>query len=466
MPTQKYLSTRRRFLQQAAVTGLAAPFILKSIGAKAASANGKLNHACIGVGGMGANDFGEFRSHKNVQVVALCDVDANTLKTAAASAPGARLYADWREMLAQEGDKIDSVNIAVPDHMHFPIAVAAIQKRKNVYCQKPLCHDVAEVRTLTKASVQAGVVTQLGTQIASHASQRVGVRLLKDGAIGKIKHVYLCSNRPGAVENYRLQGPRPAQGQNPPENLNWDLWLGTAPERPYAPHIYHPTKWRAWLDFGTGWSGDIGCHIFDTVWKGLDLHAPKTVHAEVQKSWAESPERRADTWPQGDHITWIFPGNKLTDKRELPIEWFDGEFFPPQEIRELYTKAKGLQLKDYPPESAMLIGTKGALLIPHIDMPVLLPVENFASYPLPDIPSRNHYHHFVDACLGGEKTESHFAQSGPMTETILLGTVAIRTPGKTLKWDAKAMKVTNDKDANKLIRRQYRTGWEPKGVTV
>ena len=466
MKPNRSLRSRREFLKISATAGIAAPFILKSIGAKAVSPDAKLRHACIGVGGMGGHDFKEFLSHKRVEIVALCDVDAGHLKKAAESAPGARLYADFRELLEKEGGKIDSVNIAVPDHMHFPIALAAIQRRKHVYCQKPLCHDIAEVRALTKASVQAGVITQLGTQIASRTENRVAVRLLKDGAVGKIKKVYLCSNRAGAIEHYRLKGPRPAEGQAPPETLNWDLWIGNAPWRPFAPGIYHPTKWRAWLDFGTGWSGDIGCHIFDAVWKGLGLEAPKTVYAEVQKSWADSPERRADTWPQGDRITWIFPGNKLTASRELPIEWFDGEFFPPQEIRELYTKTHDLKLEDYPQESAMIIGTEGALLIPHVQTPVLLPKEKFAKYVMPDLPSRDHYHHFVDACLGGEKTESHFAQTGPMTETILLGTIANRTPFKTLKWDAKKMKITNDDAANKLVRRQYRAGWEPKGVSV
>ena len=147
--------------------------------------------------------------------------------------------------------------------------MTAIQRGKHVYCQKPMCHDVAEVRALTEAAVRKKVVTQLGTQVASGVGDRTTVHLLKTGAIGKIKHAYLCSNRPGAVENYRLKGPRPAQGQPPPAHLNWDLWIGTAPMRPYAPDIYHPAKWRAWQDFGTGWSGDIGCHIFDAVWKGL-----------------------------------------------------------------------------------------------------------------------------------------------------------------------------------------------------
>ncbi|CAN5564973.1 hypothetical protein BH23BAC1_BH23BAC1_49650 [soil metagenome] len=156
---------------------------------------------------------------------------------------------------------------------------------------------------------------------ASSIGDRIAVQWIKDGVIGKIKHAYLCSNRPQAIETYRLVGPRPIEGQEPPSKLDWDLWIGTAPLRPYAPEIYHPSKWRAWQDFGTGWSGDIGCHIFDAVWKGLGLKAPTSIVAEVQKSWQDSPERRNDTWPQGDHITWIFPGNNLTESSELPLEW-------------------------------------------------------------------------------------------------------------------------------------------------
>src|SRR6185295_17575298 len=173
--------------------------------------------------------------------------------------------------------------------------------------------------------------------------------------IGKITHAYLCSNRPGAVENYRLPGPRPATGQEPPSTLNWESWIGSAPMRPYATHIYHPTKWRAWQDFGTGWSGDIGCHIFDAIWKGLGMKPALTVVAEVQDSWQKSPERRVDNWPQGQHITWTFPGNDLIEEKELTLEWFDGEFYPPDEIRKLYTN----DFKEYPTESMMVIGTEG-----------------------------------------------------------------------------------------------------------
>ena len=446
--------TRRRFLQTTAAAGLASPFILRS-SLRAASPNSKLNHACIGVGGMGWADLNEFLKHDRTQIVALCDVDANILKRAAEKVPGVRTYTDWRELLEKEGGQIESVNVAVPDHSHFPIAMAAIQRGKHAYCQKPMCHDVAEVRALSEAAVRKKVITQLGTQVAASVGDRTTVQLLKAGAIGKIKHAYLCSNRPGAVEEYRLKGPRPPQGQPPPAHLNWDLWTGSAPARPYAPNIYHQTKWRAWLDFGTGWSGDIGCHIFDAVWKGLGMKPPKSVIAEVQQSWNDSPERRADTWPQGDHITWVFPGNELTESKEWTLEWFDGEFYPPSEIRALFSS----DLAKYPSESAMIVGTEGALLYAHGGSPVLLPEDKFKHYPRPKLANGNHYHHFVDACLGGERTESHFAQTGPMTEAILLGTVAIRVPGQKLEWNAAKMKFPNHPDAERYLRRKYREGW-------
>jgi predicted dehydrogenase len=320
-----------------------------------------------------------------------------------------------------------------------------------------MCHDVAEVRLLTKASVEKGMVTQLGTQHASSANDRRAVKLMKKGAVGKVKHVYLCSNRPGAIENYRLEGPRPQQGEDPPSELDWDLWIGTAPVRPYAPKIYHPVLWRGWLDFGTGWSGDIGCHLFDAVWKGLSLSAPKSVIAEVQKSWIESPERRADNWPQSNHITWTFPGNKFTDTDELTVEWFDGEFFPPQDIQKLFPG------EQYPPESAMIVGTEGALLVVHGGDLVLLPQSKYKNYRIPNFKDGNHYHYFVDACLGGKNTESHFAQTGPMTEAILLGTVAIRVAGQKLEWDPVNLRIPNNPEAEQYLRRNYREGWNIAG---
>jgi len=446
--------TRRKFIQTTATAALAAPFIFESCTKEPKM----LRHACIGVGGMmGFNDLQNFVSHPGVKIVAICDVDENFLKKALEIVPEARTYSDWRELLKKEAENIDSVNVTVPDHNHFAIAYSAIEMGKHVYCQKPMCHDLAEVRLLTEASVKYGVKTQLGTQHASTQNDRRAVKLIQEGAVGKIKSIYLCSNRPGA-EKYRLAGPRPVEGSVPAANLNWDVWIGTAPLREFVPDLYHTVLWRSWLDFGTGWSGDIGCHIFDAVWKGLGLTPPKTVIAEVQKSWQESPERRADNWPQGNHITWMFPGNNLTESDELPIEWFDGEFYPPQEVQDLFHG------DTYPPESAMLVGTEGALLVAHGNDLVLLPHDKFKNQKLPNYKERNHYHHFVDACLGGDNTESHFAQSGPMTEAILLGTVAVRAPNVLLEWDSANMKITNSPEANQLLRRNYREGWNVAGL--
>ncbi len=453
MNEHSLLVSRRKFIQTAATAAIAAPLILESCAPK-----NKLRHACIGVGGMGWGDLQHFMKHPDVQIVAICDVDADNLKKASELVPDARTYTDWRELLKNESNNIDSVNVTVPDHNHFTISYHSIQLGKHVYCQKPMCHDVAEVRLLTEASVKYGVTTQLGTQHAASANDQRAVQLIKDGVIGKVKHAYLCSNRPGAVENYRLLGPRPTEAMEPPEFLNWDLWIGTAPMRSFAPKIYHPTLWRGWQDFGTGWSGDIGCHIFDAVWKGLGLTPPKTVIAEVQKSWQESPERRADNWPQGNHITYMFPGNDFTESDELPLEWFDGEFFPPQEIRNLFPGDQ------YPAESVMLVGTEGALLVAHANDLVLLPQSKFKDHKIPNFKDLNHYHLFVDACLGGENTKSNFAQTGPMTEAIILGTVAIRVPDELLEWDSANLKIANNDVANNYLKRTYREGWEIDGI--
>ncbi len=443
--------SRRAFLRTASAA-LAAPALLR-----AAAPNARLQHACIGTGGMGAGDLEQFRQHPRVEIVALCDVDEQFLKAAAAKVPGARLYRDWRELLAAEGDRVDSLNVTVPDHMHFPIAWSAIQRGKHVYVQKPMCHDVAEVRRLTEAAREKKVVTQLGTQLASGAGDRTTVQWLREGVLGPVRHLYLSANRPGAVENYRPAGPRPPGGQPPPAHLHWDLWLGTAPERPYVPDLYHPVKWRGWLDFGTGWSGDIGCHIFDAVWKGLDLAPPRSVVARVQESWKQSPARRADTWPQANHITWTFPGNAATGGADLTVEWFDGEFWAPREIRARYS------VEDYPTESAMVIGEQGALLNPLGPTPLLLPEEKLKEVKRPRFDTRNHYHHFVDAILGGPMCECPFAQTGPMTEAILLGTVAVRLPGQRLEWDPQGMRIPNQPEAEKLLQRRYRSGWEVAG---
>jgi len=449
--------SRRRFLQSSAAAAVTAAVYRNAMGA-----NDRLAHACIGVGGMmGGHDFGKFRGNPKVQLVAICDVDANHLAGAKKAAPDARAYADWRELLAKEGDKVDSVNATVPDHMHAAISMSALHAGKGVYCQKPLTHDVFESRMIAQAAAKSGKTTQLGTQFASGIGDRLGVHYLRSGAIGKARRAYLCSNRTGAIDSYRLVGPRPAQGEKPPGSLSWDLWLGTAPVREFAPSIYHPVRWRAWQDFGTGWSGDIGCHIFDAAWKGLDLKTPTTVTAEVQKSWEDSPARRGDTWPQGDHITWQFPANAHTVDEGLTLEWFDGVFFPPKEAQDLALQAG---MSKFPEEGLLVVGTEGAMLLGHQTAPILLPKDKFKGTPKPNLEPRDHYDHFVNASLGGPKTESHFVQTGAMAEAILLGTVAIRCPGKLLEWNAPEMKIPNSPQAEKFLKRTYRDGWKVEGL--
>jgi len=449
---------RRQFLTLAAAGGLGLAAGCATAPRRLVSANAKLQHACIGVGGMGWQDFKILKDIDKLQIVAICDVDKSHRAKAAELLPGVRQYTDWRELLAKESARIDSVNIAVPDHMHASITLTALRAKKHVYCQKPLCHDVSECRVVANAAKAAGVVTQLGTQHASGLGDRMAVQWLREGVIGQVTRVLLCSNRSNVIGKYRLEGPRPAQGVPPPAELDWNLWIGSAPERPYAPDIYHPMKWRTWQDFGTGWSGDIGCHIYDAPWKGLGLTAPKSVVADVQKSWADSPARRGDTWPQSDHITWVFPGNKLTGGKDLTVEWFDGVMFPPKDIQKL------TGLEKYPEEAAMIIGTEGAMLVPHQSGPLLLPREKFHGHAKPKLAPRNHYRHFVEACLGGEMTESHFGQTGPMAEAILLGTVAIRMPGTVLEWDARQMRFPDASQADHLLRRTYRDGWQIAGL--
>ena len=451
------ITTRRQFLQGLApIAGaLAAPNLLR-----AANLNSRLQHACVGVGGMmGYNDFQLFNQNSRTDVVAICDIDETDIERALKEAPHARVYRDWREMLAKEGDKIDSLNASVPDHMHAPICHTAMSAGKHVYCQKPMCHDVAEIRALTELAARKKVKTQLGNQHASSLGERMTVAWLQAGVIGKIKHVYLCSNRESGMA-YRLNQtnyPKVAV----PASVNWDLWLGTAPERPYAADVYHPSKWRSWLDFGTGWLGDIGCHIFNAPWKGLSLKAPISIKARVNKGWLDSAELQSQLWPQANHVTWVFPGNSRTAESTLTMEWFDGiepDFYIPEEFRKLYPGEK------FPEEAALFIGEKGALLLPHTSGPRLLPIEKFADVKRPQVKGGNHYEGFVNSILDGVPLESPFEIAGPMSEAVILGSVAVRNPGQVLEWDSVALKFTNSPKASGMLRRSYRDGWKIDGL--
>ena len=308
----------------------------------------------------------------------MCDVDANHLDKAAKAVPGARLYSDWRELLEKEGDKIDSVNVAVPDHMHFAIAYNAIQKGKHVYCQKPLCHDVAEVRALTEASIKKRVVTQLGTQLAAGLGDRTAVQLLQDGAHRQDSS--MSTFAPTVPAPWRitvwLGRVRPSRPE-PPTQLKWDLWLGTAPVRPFAPDIYHPVKWRAWQDFGTGWSGDIGCHIFDAVWKGLGLKPALDGHRRSAVVLAEFPDPAGATpGRRGSTSPGPFRAMTLTEGKDAP-----GRMVRRRVTIRPKTSARSTRSRITRPSRSMLIGTEGAMLLELGRGPILLPEKKFENLP-------------------------------------------------------------------------------------
>jgi len=452
-------TARRTFLKSVAAAGAAAPLVGPRL-LPARSPNGKLQHACIGVGGMGGHDLGRIGSSPKVQITALCDVDLKRLEPVVKRFPNARRYQDWREMLQKEQHKIDSVNVSTPDHMHAAITITALRMGKHVYCQKPLTHDVYESRQIAQAAKQAGVVTQMGNQHTSSIADRMTVKLIRDGAIGKVKRVYMWSNKPKG--NLRPESGRPDHSDPVPQTLDWDKWIGTARLRPFVTKIYHPGLWRGWQDFGTGWLGDMGCHIFDSSYRSLKLTAPKSVRARVDPAWAADSSRRGETWPTWEVVDYVFPGTELTAGKTIGLTWSDGgpAHYPPDQLR------KHMDNRPFPQQGTLYIGEEGALLLPHPckGRPQLFPQEKYKDYPRPKPKPRDHYLDWVGACLAGAPTHSSLDYAGPLTECVLLGTVALRCGDQTLQWDAANMKVTNLPEANQYVRRSYRKGWEVPGL--
>jgi predicted dehydrogenase len=361
--------------------------------------------------------------------------------------PHAQRYSDWRKML--ELKEIDAVHCATPDHMHAPVALAAIQLGKHVYCQKPLTHTVKEARVLAEATKRAGVVTQMGNQIQSHEAYLTAVKLVHQGAIGKVREVISWQ---GGTPRWRLADDRPSDSDPVPETLDWNLWLGVAPERPYKEKIYHPFSWRHWQDYSNGQLGDFGCHILDPVFMALELTAPTTISAKA-------PPINRETWTDSATVFYDFPGTRHTAGSTIRVTWFDGEGFSPP--RDLLGVSESVKL---PGAGSVLIGEKGSLLVPHVAMPKLLPEEKFADFRLPEVPQRDHYVSWADACRGQDKTNSHFGYAGPLTEAVLLGTIAIRLPGETLQWNSAELRITNNSQAHGMLTKQYRKGWEIAGL--
>jgi predicted dehydrogenase len=441
-----HVLTRRSFLQRLGAAGWAAPFITR--GLIAAPPSGRLRHASFGASGMAWADLGELARSDAFTLVAVAEVDLGRAADVKKRFPECKVYQDWRQMLDQEHKNIDSVNVSTPDHMHAPMGMSALQLGKHMYGQKPLAHDLYEVRRLTEVARQKGVVTQMGIQIHSAMEYRLAVRLVQDLVIGKIKEVHTWSGK-----KWGDPTPRPDRSDPVPEGFNWDFWLGVAATRPFlGGGYYHPGNWRKRLDFGTGTFGDMGCHIYDPVFKALDLTAPLSVRSE-------GPVPNAWNWADNALIRYLFPGTRFTAGNTVKVTWYDGDQRPPRDVVAL------IEGDSLPDQGSIFMGAKGVMLLPHIAPPQLYPEATFKDFRRPKVESHNHWLQFVEACRGNGQTAAGFDYSGPLTEAVLLGGVATRFPQTTLEWNARALKFNNVAEANPYLRRTYRQGWEVKGLS-
>ena len=442
------LISRRQFV---ATTAMASSFLLVPRHVVAGSGedapSSKLNIAGIGIGGMGANNLVNLASQN---IVAICDVDLNYAAKTIAKYPKAKVWTDYREMLEKQKD-IDAVLIATPDHTHAVIAMAAIKAGKHVYCQKPLCHDLHEVRLLTQAAAVSKVATQMGIQGHSGEGLRLICEWIWAGAIGEVREVDAwCSLSyypwGHAYWSSKYGAARPADTPALPDKLNWDLWLGPAPERPYHP-AYHPAVWRCWWDFGNGMMGDRGAHSLDSVVSSLKLGPPSSVEAT---SCGLNP----DTHPLSAIVTFQFPAR--AGLPPVKLTWYEGTRPPrPPQLEAGH---------DLPDQGGVIFkGSKGALMCGvYGESPRLIPETAMQAYQRPPktLPriKGSHEMDWVNAAKAGVQPGAHFGYSGPLTETCLLGNIAKRVDAR-IEWDAANLKITNLPDANKYVRVEYRKGW-------
>jgi predicted dehydrogenase len=435
--------SRRAALKGMAAAGLAAPFVFRAHAH--AKPSETLNHASFGAAGMALADLRSLSASRHVRVVAIADVDESRMAEARRLFPQAHFYQDWRQLLDRERD-LQSANISTPDHMHAPITMRAIQRGINVYTQKPLTQTIYEARQLTRAARDRRVVSQMGIQIHSHEVHRTVVATIQAGAIGRVREVHSWSGKHWGDRN-----PRPDRRDPVPAPLDWNGWLGVAAERPFIRGWYHPGDWRKRLDFGTGTFGDMGCHILDPVFTALALTGPLSVRGE------SGAPTTPDSWGLDCRVRYVFPGTRHTTDR-LTLHWYDGDARPPEAVRALLGNRR---LND---QGSIYIGENGVLYSPYIAQPVLLPEERHRDTPLTRRSGENHYLQFVEACRGNGQTSTPFDYSGNLTESVLLGCLATRFPQTTLEWDAAQLRVTNNNDANALVRRRYRQGWEVEGL--
>lgn len=437
--------SRRSFLKTASLSSavVAFPHVLRSQQGK--SPNSRLNVACVGVGGRGTAAVAAMQEQNHV---AFCDVDDARAAGTYAKFPGVPRYRDYRKMLDELGNTIDAVTISTPDHMHFPIAMAAMALGKHVFVEKPMSHTIAEARQLAARAREKKLATQMGNQ--GHAAE--GMRLLKEwfqaGVLGEVKEIHSWTDRPIWPQGVKTPDHSKMIPVAPP-TLDWDLWLGVAAQRAYDPG-YLPFNWRGFWDFGTGALGDMGCHMMDGAFWALDLTAPTSIEAVSARQTEISA-------PTASVVTYHFPAHGT--RRPVKWVWYDGGMEPvlPPEFEEA---------RKLPDNSTLIIGTKATVLaqanyftirlVPETKMQELssgLPPKT-----LPRVPDGNHFAEWVRACQGGEPAGANFDYSARLTETVLLSNVAVRAR-RRIEWDSAAMKVTNFPAANAFVTKEYRGGF-------
>jgi predicted dehydrogenase len=406
------------------------------------SPNEKLNVAAIGAGGKGGGDIGACASEN---VVALCDVDDKNAAGSFERWPNAKRYRDYRVMLEKQKD-IEAVTIGTPDHTHAPAALMAMELGIHVYVEKPLTHTVEEARILREAARRYGVVTQMGNQGHSYDDVRRVCETIWIGLLGDIREVHAWTNRPVWPQNI----DRPAEEQEVPAHLDWDLWIGTAPWRPYHAGTYHTFNWRGWWDFGCGALGDMGCHVMDPVFWAMNLIEAPSFSVEV----VDKEGGNEETGPAWSIIRYKFPERKFMPP--VTVTWYDGGKKPacPEGVKPDHLSGGS---------GSLFIGSEGILLAGEYGSnPTLLPEEEMGDFTWPDpiIPrvEGGPEQEWIRACKGGPLPGSYFEYSAPFTEMVLLGNVALRVREK-IEWDVRRMKCTNRPEANQYISKEYREGW-------
>jgi predicted dehydrogenase len=447
--------TRRTFVVGSAAAGitLAAAHGQESTRAPSKAPQDRLNVAVVGAGGRGADKINDLKPTR-VNNVALCDCDQRRAAESFRKYPDAKRFSDWRKMF-DTVKNIDAVLVATPDHNHAIVSIAAMKLGKHVYCEKPLAHSIWEARQMANVAAETGVATQMGTQGHAFDGTRAAVEVIRSGVLGEVRELHVWTDRPAGWWPQGIERPRDKQPI--PTGLDWDVWLGPAPSRPYNA-AYVPFKWRGFWDFGTGAIGDMGIHNLDTAFWGLGLTAPTTVEVKDCSPAMNSPSAK-ETAPLWSIIELMFPARASAPP--VKMTWYDGGKVPPEDLfhGEPIPRQDG---------GSLVIGSKGTLLTrtwhggqSDRDRFVLLPRKDFQSFepPAKTIPRvASHHHEWVAACKGEGKTLSNFGYAAILTESLLLGNVALRA-GKKIEWDAANMTAKNCPEAAPFIRPEFREGW-------